>query len=43
MGESAIIGAGSVVTKNVPDWMIVKGVPANFLRKADHEMQLVAD
>ena len=32
IGENAIVGAGSVVTKNVPDNAIVAGVPAKVLR-----------
>jgi UDP-2-acetamido-3-amino-2,3-dideoxy-glucuronate N-acetyltransferase len=32
IGENAIVGAGSVVTKDVPDFAIVAGVPAQFRR-----------
>lgn len=32
IGENAIIGAGSVVTKDVPDNAIVAGNPARFIR-----------
>jgi len=32
IGENAIVGAGSVVTRNVPDNAIVAGNPARFLR-----------
>jgi len=32
IGDSAIIGAGSVVTKDVPDFAIVAGNPAKFIR-----------
>lgn len=32
IGENAIVGAGSVVTKDVPDNAIVAGVPARVLR-----------
>lgn len=32
IGENAIIGAGSVVTKDVPDNAVVAGNPARFLR-----------
>ena len=34
IGENAIVGAGSVVTKNVPDNAIVAGVPARIVNKA---------
>lgn len=33
VGENAIVGAGSVVTKDVPAGMIVAGNPARVLRK----------
>ena len=32
IGENAIVGAGSVVTRDVPDNAIVAGVPAKFIR-----------
>ena len=35
IGENAIVGAGSVVTKNVPPDTIVAGNPARVLRKID--------
>lgn len=33
IGEHAIVGAGAVVTKNVPAHTIVAGVPAKIIRK----------
>jgi acetyltransferase-like isoleucine patch superfamily enzyme len=33
IGEGAIVGAGSVVTKDVPPWTIVAGNPAQIIRE----------
>lgn len=35
IGENAIVGAGSVVTKDVPDNTVVAGVPAKAIKKID--------
>ena len=35
IGENAIVGAGSVVTKDVPDNTVVAGNPARLLRKLE--------
>jgi UDP-2-acetamido-3-amino-2,3-dideoxy-glucuronate N-acetyltransferase len=37
IGERAIVGAGSVVTRNVPDGAIVAGNPAQVLRYVGNE------
>ena len=37
IGENAIVGAGSVVTKDVPDGAIVAGNPARFKRWASNK------
>jgi acetyltransferase-like isoleucine patch superfamily enzyme len=34
IGENAVVGAGSVVTHDVPDGVIVAGVPARIVRMA---------
>lgn len=33
VGQGAIVGAGSVVTKDIPDFEVWAGVPAKFLKK----------
>lgn len=36
IGENSIIGAGSVITKNVPDNEVWAGNPARFIKKRDN-------
>ena len=35
IGENAIVGAGAVVTKDVPPNSVVAGVPAKIIKKID--------
>ena len=37
IGEGSIVGAGSVVTKDVPDWVIVGGNPATVIRNISED------
>ena len=39
IGEGAIVGAGSVVTHDVPDWTIVAGNPAKNIRKIQKRLE----
>jgi acetyltransferase-like isoleucine patch superfamily enzyme len=36
VGEGAIIGAGCVVTKDIPPWTVAAGVPARSMHPVDH-------
>ena len=38
IGKGSVVGAGSVVTKSVPDFTVVAGNPAKFIRKIETEM-----
>lgn len=42
VGEGAIVGAGSVVTKDVPAWMIAAGNPARILRRVEDKERVIA-
>lgn len=33
IGEGSLVGVGSVVTKNIPDWCVAKGNPAKVVRE----------
>lgn len=37
IGNNVVIGAGSVVTKDIPDWMIAAGNPCKVIRKITEE------
>jgi len=39
IGKGSVIGAGSVVTKSVPEYSVVAGVPAKVLRKRGSKKQ----
>ena len=39
IGEGAIVGSGSVVTKNVEPWTIVAGNPAKFVKAIPEDMR----
>lgn len=36
VGEGAVVGAGSVVTKDVPPWTVVAGNPAKVVKEISH-------
>ncbi|KAI8942007.1 hypothetical protein NX059_000115 [Plenodomus lindquistii] len=38
IGRGSVVGAASVVTKNVPEFTVVAGNPARFIRKVETEM-----
>jgi len=37
VGENAVVGAGSVVTRDVPDRAVVLGNPAEVVREVPHD------
>lgn len=38
IGEGSVVGAGAIVTKNIPDYSIAVGNPAIVIKKYDFEM-----
>lgn len=45
IGNNVVIGAGSVVTKDIPDWCIAAGNPCKVIRKitGDDRQKLFRD
>nr|WP_255325834.1 MULTISPECIES: DapH/DapD/GlmU-related protein [Veillonella] len=39
IGDYAVVGAGAVVTKDVPDYAVVAGVPAKIIKYQDEKNQ----
>jgi len=39
IGEGAIVGAGSLVTKDIPPWVIASGRPAKIIREIPEKME----
>lgn len=37
IGEHSVVGAGSVVTKDVPPYTVVAGNPARFIKEINHD------
>lgn len=40
IGQNCVIGANSVVTKDIPDYCVVVGAPAKVIKKYDERMQI---
>jgi acetyltransferase-like isoleucine patch superfamily enzyme len=43
IGEGAVIGAGSLVTKSVPPWEVWAGVPARYIKKVAKSEDVLTD
>ena len=41
IGNDVVIGAGAVVVKDVPDSVVVAGVPAKIIRKVDQSDETI--
>ena len=37
IGSNVVVGAGSVVTKDIPDWSVAAGNPCKVIRKITEE------
>lgn len=43
IGRGAVVASGAVVTKDVPEYSIVGGVPAQFIRQRNHNLTYKLD
>ena len=43
VGEGAIVGAGSLITKDIPAWPIAAGRPAKVIRKIEEDYEHTDD